>query len=477
MLRTIVHALLVTILLASPVSAEEREIWYKVSMAGMTVGLGKDRWVRSEDGDLLENFMEINVSRFGTPISMVLRSEELDDAKGRLTRFRTETVMSGTPMVVSGERKGKYIHIEEQSGGYTKTRTIKWEQGAIGYAQLDRMMREAIQGGRDEVLARTFDPQTATFQDVRFAIVGRLPLDGIEHVIVEQYIDDGKAPAATFWVDTRDYEATRIEIDQLGIQIAVERIDESEVATLEIDPNFDILTASMIVVEGYPDKPSALEEVTFRIEFSGEVADADFDGPNQQVVERGDGHVDIRVSRETLGDESLGDGEAYLMPGRYIQSDHPRIKAAADSVAAASGASGEALAVALQAFVHQHISDKGMGLGFATSLDVLDSRQGDCTEHAVLLTSLMRAAGIPSRVSVGVAYFDGFLIGHMWSEAYTGRWQTFDAVDLNNDPVRIRLLTSSDERALNQTDLVNAYGLLGGLTVKVIDFHRLDETP
>ena len=41
---------------------------------------------------------------------------------------------------------------------------------------------------------------------------------------------------------------------------------------------------------------------------------------------------------------------------------------------------------------------------FATAAEVAQSREGDCTEHAVLLAALARACGIPSRVAIGLVY-------------------------------------------------------------------------
>ena len=45
----------------------------------------------------------------------------------------------------------------------------------------------------------------------------------------------------------------------------------------------------------------------------------------------------------------------------------------------------------------------------------------------MLLAALLRAAGIPSRVAVGVTYADGLFISHMWTEAHLNDWTAFDA--------------------------------------------------
>src|SRR4029078_960699 len=66
----------------------------------------------------------------------------------------------------------------------------------------------------------------------------------------------------------------------------------------------------------------------------------------------------------------------------------------------------------------------------ASAAEVAKDLQGDCTEHAVLLSAMARARKIPSRVAVGRVYVDslGSFGGHMWSEVcVTGVWVPLDA--------------------------------------------------
>jgi hypothetical protein len=81
-------------------------------------------------------------------------------------------------------------------------------------------------------------------------------------------------------------------------------------------------------------------------------------------------------------------------------------------------------AAALRSFVHRHITRKDLSIGFATASEVARTRQGDCTEHAVLLAAMLRAAGMPSRVVTGLIYVDDWggqrdIFGyHMWTQAW-----------------------------------------------------------
>ena len=76
------------------------------------------------------------------------------------------------------------------------------------------------------------------------------------------------------------------------------------------------------------------------------------------------------------------------------------------------------------------MTNKNFTQTFATAAEVAESREGDCTEHAVLLAALARACGIPSRVAVGLVYVKsvGGFGYHMWTEVYLqGQWFPLDA--------------------------------------------------
>ena len=150
------------------------------------------------------------------------------------------------------------------------------------------------------------------------------------------------------------------------------------------------------------------------------------------------------------------------------------VEVGVDSIRRATGAQGWELARTLAAWVNEYITGKNFGQGFASALEVLQTRAGDCTEHSVLLTALLRASGIPARPAVGLAYTGGQFVGHMWTETHVDYWRTLDALDLNTNPIRIRVSAAENDRAVDEKDLVRAYSVVGGLRVKVLEYHTID---
>ncbi len=161
---------------------------------------------------------------------------------------------------------------------------------------------------------------------------------------------------------------------------------------------------------------------------------------NQTVRWMQDGKIAVRV-------EVLGAAEGSVFPYKgsepealealkgtqYVQSDSAEIAGLARR--AVDGAKDAAEAVKqIESFVGEYISEKDLSVGYASALEVAASKQGDCSEHAVLAAALCRAAGIPARVASGLVYSERFLgkediFGpHAWTEAYVGgKWVGLDA--------------------------------------------------
>lgn len=154
---------------------------------------------------------------------------------------------------------------------------------------------------------------------------------------------------------------------------------------------------------------------------------------------------------------------------------------------------------ALRGFVHGYIQAKDLSVGFATASEVARTRQGDCTEHAVLLAAMLRAAGIPSRTVSGLIYVDEFLgqsgvFGyHMWTQAWVpmqpadhppdqpsgqapkpdaarGYWLDLDATlaDQRFDATHIALVTSAMSQQAAMNDMVALAPTIGWLQIKVV---------
>jgi hypothetical protein len=153
---------------------------------------------------------------------------------------------------------------------------------------------------------------------------------------------------------------------------------------------------------------------------------------------------------------SAEDRQRALQPTRWLQSDDARLAQRARSLAA--GARDDAAKMKrLTSFVRGHMSVERIDmLGYGTAVEAFSTRRGDCTEYAVLLAALGRAAGVPTRVAIGSVYarhFEGHnhvFVPHAWVQAWTGSgWQSFDAAIGTFDSTHLAFAVSYDGSPAN----------------------------
>ncbi len=125
----------------------------------------------------------------------------------------------------------------------------------------------------------------------------------------------------------------------------------------------------------------------------------------------------------------------FLKADARIQSDHEAIRKQVDSILREIHGPARQ-AEALSQWVYKNLK-KEYSAVFSNALDTLREKRGDCGEHAVLLTALLRAAGIPAREVGGLIYSEslqGFGF-HAWAQAYyKGQWHDLDP-SWNQSPV------------------------------------------
>jgi hypothetical protein len=119
----------------------------------------------------------------------------------------------------------------------------------------------------------------------------------------------------------------------------------------------------------------------------------------------------------------------------------------------------------INAWVHDNLEQTPL-VSVPSALDVLATRRGDCTEHALLATALLRAAGIPARVAVGLAHSEGAFGYHAWVEYWHDGWRTMDPTwgQLPADLGHIRLVAGGLQR---QVELVELFD--NGVTIELVE--------
>jgi len=186
----------------------------------------------------------------------------------------------------------------------------------------------------------------------------------------------------------------------------------------------------------------------------------------------------VTINRERPPDASLplpitGESLAeYLQPTRAAQSDDPRI---VDTAREIIGDETDAWGAAqlLCAWVHRSMQKVSSEPRPITALEALDAMRGDCTEHAILLATLGRAVGLPTKLVTGLAYVGGGFGYHAWTQVYVGRWVEMDPAwgEMTADAGHLMVYAS----ALDDASYARA-ALATGRTIGAIEIDLLGYT-
>ena len=287
------------------------------------------------------------------------------------------------------------------------------------------------------------------------------------------------------WIDASG-DPIRTEMKLTGILIETFRVADEAAAKAQdatTKPAPDLFAETLIREDGPIPVARRLEEAVIEVRPRGKaVVMPEFADAGHKVTTRDDGSVTIRAVRLVpaqgrQGARPLASPPAeltdFLGSSSTIQADAPEIAAIAKAAVGSERNAWKA-AQALERWVEASITKKNMNVAFASALEVCKSREGDCTEHAVLLAALCRAAGIPARVVMGVEYLYGIWGGHAWNEVWIeGEWYPLDATNGfgHVDPLHLPMARMSMKEGAG-AEFVKLLGGLGNIDVDVVEVVR-----
>jgi hypothetical protein len=477
----ILLATILTVGAAGPqLPAAPDEDWFVIRIGGSAVGTASERWTKTADELVFQAQMNLSFSRMGTPLAMSILTEEVCTPAGKFARARMQSTVSN--LMSTATLDGDSLRYQTSAGGSTRHRVIAWKKDAVSEKVGRELVSHWLSGTAPETTITVFDISEGDFRTSRLVRSKKLkmPIGNSEREVipVDEYDAGAETASSTSWYAAKgNHAAQRTLVRQLGVEIEIVRVTPAELEATAIEPSFDIIKQSMVPCPGFPVPASRMEEITIVLDFPRTPPSGSMSGPSQVEVARKDATVTLQLIRRTGSpwktELSPDKRDVFLKPDRFVQSDAPEIKAVADSLQKATRDDNWVLARSVAAWVDAHITRKNMEQGYASALDVYRTRTGDCTEHSLLTTALLRAAGIPARPVVGLAYSerDKAFVGHMWVEAYVDQWRTLDALNLNLDPIRIRVYAPESSEGLGERDLMRAYAMMAGVKVRAVD-HR-----
>jgi hypothetical protein len=226
----------------------------------------------------------------------------------------------------------------------------------------------------------------------------------------------------TAWI-TPNGEVVK-EVSPLGI---VSLKENREDLVTENISSLDIVDKTAISSNLKIENPRDLELLRLRIGGIDSTEGLDLTDNYRQSIK--DGLLEVRVG--SLSDINTYEIpytgkklKAYTQESSLIQSTNDAIVKQARAILGDEKNSLQA-ARKINDWVYKNL-EKTPTISLPNALDVLESRKGDCNEHAVLFTALARAAGIPTKLVLGLVFLDGKFYYHAWNEVFVGKWIAVD---------------------------------------------------
>ncbi len=430
-------ALLVFVLLAvgvlRPAGGEEH--WFAIRLDGRKIGLAHHERLIEHDGTIRSRQrMELALERSGVRIGVSTREESVEAADGRPIALAGETAFGGQSLQrYQGEIDAGLLRVRLSGPAGESRRELPWPEGATLSEGLRRALSRLEPGQSAE--ASLFVGDLLETVPVRLRAIARetveLPeLGPVVLLRVEQEAElPGQRVVSTLWIDERGI-ARKMSMPLLGSRI--EMLACSRACAEAPSEVAGIFERSLAAAPAGTARLDRSRPWIYRIRplDGGEIALPSSAG---QLARWVDGEWIVEVRPGASGSGEAPPGPEFLASNRWIESDHEEIQRFARRAIGRARLPAEQMR-ALEAAVATHIREKSLAVGYASALETLRSRSGDCTEHALLLAAAGRALGIPTRVATGLVFSPAFgearevFVPHAWTQAWIdGRWVDFDA--------------------------------------------------
>ena len=457
-MRTIVPSVL--LLLALPcafVQADDigTETWDRMHISGVRSGhmhtITREQEADGQKWIETKSVTDIKLKRLGATTEVLSSSIVHEKPDGTLLRIESSSKMSQMESKTIFTFLDGKVSVETTVMGNTRKVEQDVDKDLYGPRYAERKTRELVGTTDKQVKIKSYMP------DYQRMILTTLTSKGLEKI----QLYDGTTVEATrietmlqtlpemkamnmkpvSWLDAQG-NPIKTSVKVSGMHIETYRVDNEAQATGEGEKKVaapDVMLQSLITEADPIPVPRQLDRAWYTVRLrdkDGKLPDAVVHG--HQVQKIADNAISIQADRAVPLSGNQGvrplasvpdELKDALAPSSMIQSDAEEIVKIAKEVVG-SETNAWVAAQKLERWVFENMTEKNFNTAFASALEACKTREGDCTEHAVLLAALCRAAGIPARVVMGVEFLYGIWGGHAWNDVWIdGTWYQLDATN------------------------------------------------
>ena len=481
-------------------ATQNQQHWYRIEFDGKAVGYESltttPMNASARDAADTSGFVRrirdtrLKLRRFGTDLSVSAHLETIESADGILQSWSLRrTGADGAAIERSGrwnaEKSG--FELTENVGGSTRREMLNslvQPRSAIFPAWLP----VASTGIQRLWTSAVFFPETAAIVDVE---IERGKTQSLQ-------LADGTTIAVTrfdYWPTNHPemkssvyYDSAlmpiRIEQPLIGQTLRLERTDAADALGQDSMASLDLQFRSVLPVKRTLTNLERRESLSLRV-MVGLSEQIDLPTSEFQTVEQvASNELQVTLRRPVLPEAgsttSITNSRQpvidpiYTSTSRWMTTDNEDLKRMGIIAAGATSVPIDKCKRLTQ-YVWKHVRVSPFSTAMQPASEIVKTMRGDCTEHAVLLSALMRCQGIPSRVVIGFIYVPNpsAFVPHMWTEAFVdGKWIPFDStrgpIGVGVTHLKVSDSVLSDDIGSGTTLFIPLLSFLGRATVDAV---------
>jgi hypothetical protein len=449
---------------------QTREVWYDFMFKGSKVGYlyAKDEptEINGQPAIHLHRWSVVVVNRQNDEIRMESTTDTWFAPDGTPMRFKHARKEGAEQRRVDGYRDGDVFVISRSVGGDERTDRISLKGKVKLASSLEILfISSGLKVGKKE---RGYAIEEAEAQRQTYA----LEVKGKEgdDFVLEEHLGQVHSRALV----APDGHVRKTEL--LGI--GAEFVETTKEKAMKMGATVDIFDSALFRIPEPLPPGDELDSIEVRIK-GKKGRPRHISEDRQKVINKGNDFVDLAIRVNSVPRKRIKlpikNRRTYLKETPYEALKDERLISTVRKVVGDETDFWTA-AKKINRFVYTHIENKSLARAFASATEALESKEGDCTEHAVLFSALAKISGIPTRLATGLVYVGGpnQVFGyHEWVEVYDGKdWIAMDPTFGQDiaDPTHIKFADGqSDPDGLREAGMVAAQ-LIGDMELQVLSY-------
>lgn len=460
-------------------SSLQGERHFEMRSDGQPIGRMTYRWKESKDGVHLEEDSEIKITMMGQSQTIETRLKMQLDPQLSLQSFDYVLTTGNSEAALKGRRVGEVIRVEKNQRGSLQSSDLPAGKDLVLGGTMIRLLAVAKglpkKGQTTKFTARMLEPSSFGIAPMQVEVKPSTQVAG-EFDLSIQY----QGQEMLNRIDSRGELKQETVVLPPRMEVVARPITKETFENLQAKASpVDLVESSRVPFRRIPNAKD-LKELKVRI--SGIPLENFQLNRHRQKLE---GNV-LSIEVETISENSLpvqaligrSDLQRYLAGDVFIPVQHPLIQRTAREIVGQENDLWKRARL-LHDFVYRSLQ-KAPYISLPDAIETLETRKGDCNEHATLLTALARAAGIPARMVVGIVHSNSSMASalqgkaddspgfyyHAWVEVFNGNeWISMDPT-WNEVPAGATHIAFIEGASDQQIQLV---GLVGRLQLSPVE--------